>query len=80
MKTLQRHVAFAGEFVFVPEGPDAGEDEGWLVELVVDTSRAATDLILLDARDAAAPPVAKIALPHCVPLGFHGNWIAHSNL
>ena len=66
----------AGEFVFVPEGSDAGEDEGWLMGLVTDTGRAATDLVVLDARDVAAPPVAMVALPQRAPLGFHGNWIA----
>jgi uncharacterized protein YbjT (DUF2867 family) len=30
----------------------------------------------IDARDIAAPPVAVVALPQRVPLGFHGNWIA----
>ena len=65
-----------GEFVFVPRSPDAAEDDGWLMGLVVDAARDATDLVLLDARDIAAPPVATVALPRRVPLGFHGNWIA----
>lgn len=65
-----------GEFVFVPRHPDAGENDGWLMGLVVDVRRAATDLVLLDARDITAPPVAVVALPQRVPLGFHGNWIA----
>ena len=62
--------------MFVPRHPDAGENDGWLMGLVVDARRAATDLVLLDARDIAAPPVAVVALPQRVPLGFHGNWIA----
>jgi carotenoid cleavage dioxygenase len=65
-----------GEFVFVPRSADAAEDDGWLMGYVVDARADATDLILLDARDIAAPPVATIALPRRVPLGFHGNWIA----
>ena len=65
-----------GEFVFVPRSADAGEDDGWLMGYVVDARADATDLVLLDARDIAAPPVAVIALPRRVPLGFHGNWIA----
>jgi carotenoid cleavage dioxygenase len=44
--------------------------------LVVDMRRNATDLVLLDAADVAGPPVATVALPQRVPLGFHGNWIA----
>ncbi|WP_137861254.1 MULTISPECIES: carotenoid oxygenase family protein [unclassified Sphingomonas] len=64
-----------GEFVFVPAAPDAAEDEGWLIGLVVDLPNETTDLAILDARDFAGAPVASIRLPHRVPPGFHGNWI-----
>ncbi len=65
-----------GEFVFVPAHATAAEDEGWLVGLVIDLAGETTDLVILDARDFAGPPVAAIHLPHRVPPGFHGNWIA----
>lgn len=65
-----------GEFVFVPARADAGEDEGWLIGLVVDMNDDTTDLAILDAADFAAPPVATIRLPHRIPPGFHGNWVA----
>jgi carotenoid cleavage dioxygenase len=35
-----------------------------------------TDLVIIDAQDFAGAPVASIKLPHRVPPGFHGNWIA----
>ncbi|UHC20053.1 carotenoid oxygenase family protein (plasmid) [Methylobacterium currus] len=63
-----------GEFVFVPAHPGAGEDEGWLVGLVIDTARDTTDFAILDARSFEAPPVATIRLGHRIPPGFHGNW------
>lgn len=63
-----------GEFVFVPKGPEAGEDEGWLVGLVVDTAGDTTDFTILDARAVEAPPVATVRLGHRIPPGFHGNW------
>ncbi|NWN23070.1 carotenoid oxygenase family protein, partial [Escherichia coli] len=53
-----------GEFVFVPAAPDAAEDEGWLIGLVVDLPNETTDLAILDARDFAGAPVASIRLPH----------------
>ncbi len=65
-----------GEFVFVPRSPDAAEDDGWLMGFVVHTNGDPADLVLIDARDIAAPPVAVVQLPRRVPLGFHGNWIA----
>jgi carotenoid cleavage dioxygenase len=63
-----------GEFVFVPSGAAAKEDEGWLIGLVVNTAYDTTDLAILDARAFEAPPLAAIRLPHRIPPGFHGNW------
>jgi carotenoid cleavage dioxygenase len=68
---------YPGEFVFVPASPDAAEDEGWLVGLVVDLPNQTTDLAILNARDFTGPPQASIRIPHRVPPGFHGNWVAN---
>jgi len=65
----------AGEFAFVPRHAQAAEDEGWLVGLVIDREREATELAILDAQDFEAPPVARVHIPHRVPPGFHGAWI-----
>lgn len=65
-----------GEFVFVPAHANAAEDEGWLIGLVVDAAARTTDLVILDARDFEGEPQASIRLPHVVPSGFHGNWVA----
>jgi carotenoid cleavage dioxygenase-like enzyme len=65
-----------GEFVFVPETADSPEGHGWLIGFVVDLADEATDLVILDARRFEGAPVASIRLPHRVPPGFHGNWIA----
>jgi carotenoid cleavage dioxygenase len=64
-----------GEFVFVPAHPQGGEDEGWLIGLVIDADTETTDLVILDARDFEAAPQASIRIPHRVPPGFHGNWV-----
>jgi 8'-apo-carotenoid 13,14-cleaving dioxygenase len=64
-----------GEFVFVPAHAEAGEDEGWLVGLVIDAAADRTDLVILDARDFEGAPQASIRIPHRVPPGFHGNWV-----
>ena len=64
-----------GEFVFVPASPDAEEDEGWLIGLVIDTVADTTDLVILDARDFEGESQASIRIPHRIPSGFHGNWI-----
>ena len=64
-----------GEFVFVPAHEGAGEDEGWLIGLVIDTEDETTDLAIIDARRFEEAPVANVRLPHRVPPGFHGNWM-----
>lgn len=65
-----------GEFVFVPRNSAAAEDDGWLMGFVIDTARATTDLVILDAARFEQAPQARITIPHRVPPGFHGNWIA----
>jgi carotenoid cleavage dioxygenase len=61
------------EVTFVPAGD--GEGEGWMLAYSWDRARDASDLIVLDALDVAAGPVAKVHLPARVPYGFHGTWI-----
>ncbi len=65
-----------GEFVFVPRSPDAAEDEGWLIGLVIDAEQEKTELHILNADDFLGEPQAVIHLPHRIPPGFHGNWVA----
>ena len=57
----------------VPAG-DA-EGEGWLLTYAWDRARGASDLLVLDALDLAAGPVARVHLPVRVPYGFHGTWV-----
>jgi carotenoid cleavage dioxygenase len=64
-----------GEFNFVPAGPAAEEDEGYLIGLVVDMSEQVTELVILDSRRFGEPPVASVRIPHRIPSGFHGNWV-----
>ncbi|WP_254606323.1 carotenoid oxygenase family protein [Sphingomonas bacterium] len=65
-----------GEFVFTPRDVDAAEGDGWLMGLVVNRADETTDLAIIDTADFTGPPVAQIRIPHRVPAGFHGNWIA----
>ncbi len=69
-----------GEFVFVPDGDGAGEDDGWAIGFVHDDTTARTDLVILDATAPGADPVARVHLPVRVPYGFHGSWISDAEL
>ena len=66
----------ASEGVFVPADGATAEDDGWVLSVVYDAARDASELVVLDAADFAAPPVATVALPQRVPFGFHGSWVA----
>ena len=67
---------FPGEFVFVPRAEQGSETDGWYMGLVINAGEETTDLVLLDAADFTGAPVATIHLPHRIPPGFHGNWVA----
>ena len=64
-----------GEPVFVASPDAVSEDDGWLLTYVYDKGRDSSDLVVLDARDMSAEPVAVVALPQRVPFGFHGSWV-----
>jgi carotenoid cleavage dioxygenase len=63
------------EVTFVPDSPDAGEGEGWLLTFVWDRATDTSALAVLDATDVTAGPVATVELPQRVPFGFHGTWL-----
>lgn len=65
----------AGEFVFVPRGPEADEDDGWLMGFIINAAGGGTSLGILDARDMGRPPVATVHIPHRIPPGIHGAWL-----
>lgn len=65
-----------GEFVFVPRGEGSAEDDGWLIGLVIDAGNETSELTILKADDFLGEPQAVIHVPHRIPPGFHGNWVA----
>lgn len=66
---------FGGEGVFVPRPDSKSEDDGWLLTYLFDKGRNASELVVIDAADMKAQPVARIHLPTRVPYGFHGTWV-----
>ncbi len=62
------------EPVFVAKSADSAEGEGYLLANVYDADRDKSHLMILDARNIEAGPLAKARLEHRVPFGFHGNW------
>ncbi|MGW4700326.1 carotenoid oxygenase family protein [Streptomyces sp. NPDC004285] len=64
-----------GEGVFVPAESSVAEDDGYVMAYVFAPERAATDLVILSARDFTGEPLARVHLPVRVPVGLHGNWV-----
>jgi len=64
-----------GEAVFAPAtGGSRREDDGWLISIATRRDGGASQLLVLDAADLPAGPVAAVELPRGVPTGFHGSW------
>jgi carotenoid cleavage dioxygenase len=70
-----RHVS-SGEWLFVPTGKDEGD--GFVLSYVHDRRADRSELVVLDARDVAAGPLARVTLPQRVPYGFHATWVPAS--
>ncbi len=64
---------FVGEPIMVPSKYSPNEDEGWILIMVWNGDRNATDLVILDSKDLTLQ--AKIDLPLAIPHGLHGCWV-----
>lgn len=71
---------YGGEAVFVPRSGTVAEDDGWLLTFVHDTIASQSELVILNAQDMSAPPVARLLIPQRVPYGFHGTWISSEQI
>lgn len=69
-----RH-CYPGEPVFTPTPDSGAEDDGVVLSLVLDGAAGQSFLLVLDAGDFSE--LARIHLPHAVPFGFHGLFLAN---
>jgi all-trans-8'-apo-beta-carotenal 15,15'-oxygenase len=65
----------AGEPVFAAR-PGAARDQGWLIVQCLDGRSERAFFALFDAARLDAGPIARIHLPHHLPISFHGWWKA----
>ena len=66
------------EPIVVPRPDSVAEDDAWLLYLLFDARTQTTDLVVADA--ASLNTVARLRLPHNIPLGFHGMWLSEGQL
>jgi len=71
---------YCGEAVFAPRDGATAEDDGWLLTLVHDEDKNQSELLVVDAQQMEAEPVARVILPQQVPYGFHAIWVGESQL
>ena len=80
MKTGKRQIydpgssSFMSEAVFSPRPGSVEEGDGYLLVPVYRAEERRTDLLMLDARDLPAGPMATIRLPFRMNPTFHGNF------
>jgi carotenoid cleavage dioxygenase len=67
---------FVMEPVVAPRSGATAEADGYVLTLVYRAADNRSDLVVLDASNLKAGPIASAKLPMRVPFGFHGNWVA----
>jgi len=59
---------------FIPRSKDAGEGDGWIVQVCNRLEEQRSDLLLFDALAIEKGPIATIRIPIRLRFGLHGNW------
>ena len=71
---------FALEPKFVPRKPSTGsikeedEDDGWILAQLFDSTAMQSTLVILDAKNLSAGPVAVVELKEPIPSALHSCW------
>lgn len=71
---------FGGDSAFAPRPGGTAEDEGWLLTMVWDAVAKHSELLVIDAQNFTAEPVARVLMPQRVPFGFHAAWISEAQM
>ncbi len=71
---------FGGEVVFAPKDGSSAEGDGYLVTFVHDVREGRSEAVVLDAKDVAKGPLARVLLPARVPIGYHAWWVTEPEL
>lgn len=79
-KTSERYLYGTGRTASeAPSAPRVGardEDDGYVVTFVADANaNDGGEVLILDAKNIAAGPLARVHLPQRVPIGFHSTWV-----
>lgn len=71
----------ANECPFAPRVGARDEDDGYVVAFVADANaKDSGEVVILDAKNIAQGPLARVIIPQRVPVGFHTIWIPGEQL
>jgi carotenoid cleavage dioxygenase-like enzyme len=71
----------ANECPFAPRVGAHDEDDGYVVAFVSDVNaKDSGEVVILDAKNIAKGPIARVKIPQRVPVGFHTIWIPGDQL
>jgi len=59
---------------FIPRSKHAPEGDGWIVQICNRLDEHRSDLLLFNALDIEAGPIATVEIPIRMRFGLHGNW------
>ncbi len=62
------------EPIFIPRSSDAEEADGYVVALLNVLDQARSELVILDSRDMASGPIARVKVPLRMRMSLHGCW------
>ncbi|MEM8604072.1 MAG: carotenoid oxygenase family protein [Cyanobacteria bacterium P01_H01_bin.121] len=65
---------FISEPLFVPHPQATREDHGWVLTLIYNAERQASDLVILDALNLEE--IARLQLRQHIPYGLHGSFVS----
>lgn len=70
---------YGTEAAFAPKKNAKSEDDGYVISYIYNEQENKSELIILDAQHFELGPIARIAIPQRVPMGFHATWISGEN-
>ncbi|KAK7351488.1 hypothetical protein VNO77_10991 [Canavalia gladiata] len=66
---------FCSGTAFVPRDGGLQEDDGWIISFVHNENTNTSEVHIIETKKLSDKTVAKIAIPHRVPYGFHGAFM-----
>lgn len=71
---------YGSESPFAPRTNPTSEDDGYVLSFVHNQRENRSELIVLDAKEITAGPLARVIFPERLPLGFHACFAPQSQL